>query len=126
MWKDYSFHRVVSVGITEKVIVEQRFGGEEESRSDVIMLTSSYCWSCVAKHFGNGTDSADRGETNNKAICPDMSPERICWPLSHTMWDPSVREEQPGAPHSHWESKAFCFQDMPLSEVQESLKNQNK
>ena len=31
MWKGYSFHRVVRVGLTKKVIVEQRFGeGERE------------------------------------------------------------------------------------------------
>lgn len=30
MWTGYSSHRVVRVGLTKKVIVEQRFGGGEE------------------------------------------------------------------------------------------------
>lgn len=57
VWTDYSFHRVARVGITEKVIVEPRFGGEGEGPSDVIsiiMLTSLCSWSHVGNHFVNG------------------------------------------------------------------------
>lgn len=119
----------------EKVTFEQRFGGGEgENHSDVsatITLTSSWGRPCVGKHFVNSIDSADREQTKNKAICPGIlglpcPQERRCWPLSQTTLDSSVGEELLGGLHSRWESKVFCFQDMPLPGVQNSLKGQNK
>lgn len=67
----------------------------------------------MGKYFVNGIDSADGEATTTKSFVVaswiDMSLERRCCPLSQTMLDPSVAEEQPGGPHSHWESKSICF-----------------
>lgn len=114
MWTDYNFHGVVRVDLTEKVIVEQRFGGGVGGSFrghchhcvDIIMLSvlpgkALFKW-CL--------DTADREETNNRHLswhlrltCPQRRDAglypRPCWtPLS---------EEKPRGPHSHfiWKSK---------------------
>lgn len=102
MWTDYSFHGMVWIGLTEKVIDEQGFGrGEGESFRghchhcvDIIMLSvllgKALCKWCL--------DTADREETNSchfswhlRLTCPR---EEVLAPIPDHV-GPLYQEEKP-------------------------------
>lgn len=139
MWTDYSFHGVVRVSLTEKVIVEQGFGGGEGESFrghchhcvDIIMLSvllgKALCKWCL--------DTADREETNNRHLswhlrltCPQR---RDAGPIPDHA-GPLCREEKPWGPHSHfiWKSKhsvsRTCHSQGSITLWRAKNKNQNK
>ena len=104
MWTDYSVHRVVRTGFTEKVMFEQTLVGyvgesfrcHRQPHVDIIqplvMHGKALCKQC---RFGQqqANKQPDHLSSHLRLMCPL---ERRCWPLSQTMLDSSVGKEQVG------------------------------
>ena len=133
VWTDYRVHRVVGTGFT-RLMSEQTLGGcvGESFRchchphvdiiQPLVMRGKAFCKQC---RLGQQQANKQPGRLSLylRLTCPL---EGRCWPLSQTVLDSSVGKKQAGGPLSHWESRVFCLQDMPLPGVQSSLKTQDK
>ena len=107
MWTDYSVHRVVRTGFTEKVMFEQTLVGyvgesfrcHRQPHVDIIqplvMHGKALCKQC---RFGQqqANKQPDHLSSHLRLMCPLERTSVTVWPLSQTMLDSSVGKEQVG------------------------------